>query len=212
MSGLRGWLVVLFLTALAVWHTPVPAQAHKVRLFAQVEDGVIRGYGYFSKSSRAQNRPLIVYGPGGEELGRTQTDAQGEFSFKPRVRCDHRLVLDAGEGHQGEFTVRAAELPQDLEPQGQGASGPGQEKVGPAPEEKKDPDPRADPGELDRVVSAALARELEPLKKQLAALRLQLNDYEDKVRWHDVLGGIGFIVGLAGAALLGLGRRSKRGG
>ena len=106
--------------------------------------------------------------------------------------------------------IQAAELPDGLVPYGQAAAAPGLDKK----TEKEQPAPSpappvkgSDSKELERIVSSAVAKELAPLNKQISALRQQLNDYEDKVRWHDVLGGIGFIVGFAGIWLLATGRR-----
>ncbi len=213
MNGLKRAGAVLGLSVLMMVVFITPALAHKVRVFAMVEGDLIKGYGYFSKSSRAQNCPVDFFGPKGEKMGRATTDQQGNFSFKPKIKCDHRLVLNAGEGHQGEFLIQAAELPDSLAPyQTQAGS--------PAPVRKtqndQPPSPAVQPGksldlkELDRIVSAAVAKQMAPLNKQIIALREQLNEYGDKVRWHDVLGGIGFIVGFAGIWLLVAGRR--RGG
>ena len=49
---------------------------------------------------------------------------------------------------------------------------------------------------------AALARLVEQaVARQLGPLRLELQQYADRVRLADLLGGIGFIFGLAGVAL-----------
>ncbi len=49
------------------------------------------------------------------------------------------------------------------------------------------------PADLQAAVERAVARQIRPLREQLDA-------YEDKIRWHDALGGVGYIVGLAGLA------------
>ena len=221
MTGLKPTGIVfsfLVLVALIILGAAGPAAAHRVRLFATVEGDTIQGYGYFSKSSRTKNCPLIFYGPRGKELGRVMTDGNGEFSYRVRVKCDHKLVLKAGEGHQAEFLIRAGELPDTLGvPQNTGGPAEPTAKAAPKQADPALPPGRAapsggtlDPAELSRIVSSAVARETEPLKKQLTALRRQLDEYEAKVRWHDVLGGIGFILGLAGVGLLVMNRR--RGG
>ena len=47
--------------------------------------------------------------------------------------------------------------------------------------------------ELEAVVEAVVSRHVTPLREQL-------NAYEDRLRWRDVLGGIGYILGLTGLA------------
>lgn len=48
------------------------------------------------------------------------------------------------------------------------------------------------------------------LLAEVAALRDQLHEYEQRVRLRDILGGIGYIVGIAGLAFYFLGVRCKR--
>ncbi len=202
------------MACLAVLLIIAPGEAHKARLFASVEGAEIKGYGYFSKSRRAKNCAVEFFGPGGRELGRAVTDDNGEFSFSVRVRCDHRLVLNCGEGHGAEFLIRADELPDNLEPySGPAAPNPAPKAGTEGSTDEKNSSGAVDaPKELSRVVASAVAAELAPLKKQIAALREQLAGYEDKVRWHDVLGGIGFIFGLAGVGLFFMARKRERKG
>jgi nickel transport protein len=44
---------------------------------------------------------------------------------------------------------------------------------------------------------------------ELVELRREFQDFRQEVRWHDVLGGIGYIVGVAGIAFYFLGVRRK---
>ena len=55
---------------------------------------------------------------------------------------------------------------------------------------------------IEAIIEAAVARHVGPLRQQIAA-------YEDKIRWHDVLGGIGYIVGMTGLACYFLARRDR---
>jgi nickel transport protein len=54
--------------------------------------------------------------------------------------------------------------------------------------------------EIEQVVETAVSRQIRPLREQLEA-------YESKTRLHDTLGGIGYIVGIAGIAFYFMGRR-----
>ena len=62
----------------------------------------------------------------------------------------------------------------------------------------------ADPGreELESMIGAAVAMRLRPLVREI-------RDLKDEIRLHDILGGIGYIVGLAGVAFYFLGTRKR---
>ncbi|WP_343867009.1 hypothetical protein [Caenispirillum bisanense] len=57
---------------------------------------------------------------------------------------------------------------------------------------------------LEDTIARAVAREVNPLREQLEA-------YEEKVRLHDILGGLGWIAGLTGIAFYILARRRSGG-
>ena len=199
-----------------------PATAHKLTVFAAVQGTKISGEAYFRGGAPVRKATIAVLGPKGEKLGETTTDEEGKFTFVPRVRCDHRLVASAGEGHAAEFTVAADELPRGL-PAELGESGKGEPRVprvsgmGVSPVRALSPElPRADEAPLLRNSSraggdsiAALADRLEGVEKQVVKLREELVRYEDRVRLHDVLGGIGCILGLMGLTFYFLGVRRK---
>ncbi len=175
------------------------AQAHRVKLFAAGEGDEISGYAYFPGGARAKGCSIAVYAPDGTKLGETRTDSKGEFSFRTRRRCDHRLVLDAGDGHRAEFTVSAAELGPEL-PDGSGAGAPAPRAVSPPSGSAAAASTPTGPGDLGKLLDRTLARRLRPLEERL-------DRYEDRVRWHDVIGGIGYILGLAGLYVLVKSRR-----
>ncbi len=51
----------------------------------------------------------------------------------------------------------------------------------------------------------------EAVASQVRPLREQLNDYQDQVRFRDIVGGIGYIFGLAGITLWLRAARRPRG-
>lgn len=204
---------------LAIFLSTAPVWAHKLTVFAAAQGKTIAGEAYFRGGSPVRGVPVAVLGAGGEKLGELTTNDEGKFTFEPRVRVDHRFVVNAGEGHTGEFVVQAAELPATL-PAGEGsavsAALPKKEpenKGGQAAPVLVDSSggtesrPNKPAGEDDST--AALSARIEQLNQQVAELRKDLVHYQDEVRLHDLLGGIGVILGFMGLTFYFLGVRRK---
>jgi len=179
-----------------------PAQAHKVKVFASAEGPVITGYAYFPGGGRIKGGRVDIHGPDGQKLAQVMTDERGEFSFQAQARIDHLLVLDAGQGHLARFLVEAEELPESL------PGGGGTKTASPpaAPADNAPIPDRATISEerLAELIDQAVSRQIRPLRSQIEA-------FQEKIYWHDVLGGIGYIIGLMGLSLYFLGRRRSKG-
>ena len=131
--------------------------AHGVHVSAYFHDGAIHGEAHFPDDTPVRKATVTAFDPAGEEIGRTTTDEKGEFSLETKFRCDHRLLVDTGDGHGGEYTVRATEL----------------------------------------------------LGDPLEDIRQKLDDLREQLWLRDVLGGLGYIVGITGIAFYFLGVRRK---
>ena len=166
------------------------AYAHRVNVFASVENGRVKVEAYFSGGAKAKNCDVLVYGAGGAERLKLKTDAAGEANFAPAKAEDLKIVVETPDGHRGEYKMKAAEL---------GASDiarkavPSQAAEAPA----RDGDETAD------------------LKAKLAALRAQLGEMrkaQDNISARDVIAGLGFIFGLTALCALLWRKRSEGGG
>lgn len=192
LAGLAGSLLAV-----------TPVSAHKLHVFAYAEGATIRGEVYARGGEMVHQAVVTAYGPGGERLGEAATDKEGKFVLKAAMRCDHRLVADAGGGHQAEFTLTAAELPDSLPPKANQAESP--QPVVRTPETPEPLAPHASPVDQEQILA-----QLAALERQIVQLRKQIDGYEEKTRWHDVLGGLGYILGLMGLAYYFLGRKKAR--
>lgn len=185
-------LAALLLTAAS------PALAHKLKLFATAQGAEISGYAYFTGGDRAMGAALTAAAPDGTVLFSGVTGTDGGFRFTAARRVDHVLTVDGGDGHQARITLGADVLPPSLPG---GTEAEAARALAPAPPPQAAPSaPSAD---IQALIEAAVARQIRPLREQLDA-------YQDQVRWHDVAGGIGTIIGLAGLAFgltRGRGRR-----
>jgi nickel transport protein len=191
-----------------------PAAAHSVFVFAGVTDHRIQGEVYFRGGTPARDAKVTLLGPGGETLGNTTTDEKGEFTFAVRVRCDHKLIADVGEGHRAEFTVSAEELPDDLPAPGGAGSPPAKQ-----PDHAEAASPHqpahnaAPPASTESLRTApnaeSLKADLQALQRQIARLQKDLNRSESELRLRDILGGVGYILGIMGLVFYFLGVRRK---
>jgi nickel transport protein len=189
--------------ALAVTGLGNTARGHKLNVFAVAEGNVIRGEAFSRDGTPVREAKVAILDPAGDRLGETTTDGEGKFSFEARFRCDHHLVLDAGAGHVAKHIVRAEELPGHLPARGAAAASP--DHAAERPEvgaTSGSPSSGSAPGSLEE--------KLDNLIRQITELRKQINRYEQRKRFHDVLGGIGYIVGLSGLAFYFLGARRKQ--
>lgn len=192
MVGRIAALVLIFASILG---TTSPVLAHKVVLVVYVTGSLVEGEVGFSNGDIAAGAIVEVFGPNGEQLHRLQTDSDGFFEFDAKSRVDHIVKVDLGAGHVAEARVAAAELPTSL----------GGE-VAVATNAENSPATAAAPAssaDLEAMIQAAVASQIRPLRQQLA-------QYENKVRWNDVLGGIGYILGLTGIAAYLQSRRQNR--
>lgn len=88
------------------------ASAHKVILFAWVEDGMIFTQGSFGSKRKAKDCVITVFDENGQVVHTGRTDAQGEYAFKipNNIVSDLLLKLEAGTGHQAQWTIPETEL------------------------------------------------------------------------------------------------------
>lgn len=177
------------------WGTP--AEAHKIQVFAAVHGQRIEGQAYVPGGDPVRGRPVQILDPAGQLLGETVTDQDGRFTFQPDRVCDHTLVVDAGLGHKARFTVPASELPADLGPADPAT--PASSAAG-VPHTTRN-SPRSDDD---------LAMRIEALHQQVIALRADVDRWKSQLRTQDVLGGVGYILGITGLAFFLWGSRQKK--
>lgn len=175
-----------------------PALAHKMKVFASASGTAISGYAYFSGDSRAMQARVTAVGSDGGPVFEGLTDDQGQFGFQATRRMDHIISVDGNDGHVASFTITAAELPDSLPAV---IAGGAAQSPAPAPLPRTDGNP-ADSNDLRAFIDQSIARQIRPLREQIDA-------YQEKIWWHDVIGGIGYIVGLAGLAFGWANRRPR---
>jgi len=187
------------------------ASAHKVNIFAYAEgDTVVTESGY-SRSSRVQHGTVEVRNAADNELLLSgTTDENGVFSFtvpeKAKAgKMDLLLIVNAGVGHKGDWTVKYGEY---AESAAAPAATADETAAAPAAVEEAVPAasaaaPAAAPAPVDTAaIEAVVRREVAPIKQML----LEMHDSGPGV--VEIVGGIGWIFGLFGVAAYVKSRKS----
>ena len=198
--------------------TAVSAQAHRVNIFAWTEGNeVVAECGFNGGNKVKQGQVVIFDAATGAKLAEGRTDDLGVYRFPISAEGKAhgvRIVIKAGEGHQNEWTVDAAELA-TIPPGTAATSAPAvSPAVAPAAASTLQPQaaPKADKSpaqqtanisaaEMQNIVNTALDAKLGPIRKELAEMRVA------RPGFSEIFGGIGWLVGLAGIALYFKGRR-----
>ena len=165
--------------------------AHRVNIFAWVEGGMVHTESKFSNGKPVKGGEVSVFNLQGESLISGKTDEGGFFSFPVPAKAGLKVVLDATMGHRAEWIIAANEIAPV-------SSSPGAEKaVVPAPPAVTDETPAPfsiTAPELEKVIDAILERRLQPIQSALTDRR------DSPPNLRDVIGGLGYILGLMGVA------------
>ncbi|ADU97485.1 hypothetical protein Theam_1524 [Thermovibrio ammonificans HB-1] len=177
-----------------------PALAHKISAFVDVEDNTVHLVSYFSDGTPVKNGKVEVLDSSGKVVLTGRTDKNGEFDFKVKKPGTYTAVVIAELGHRAKasFTVGKEELqpPAPSSPSGSSAVSKVSEPVaskGCAVSEQ----------ELRKIIR----EELDPIHREL----LKIEEQNAKVSFKDVVGGLGWIMGIFGAAALALSYRRRDG-
>jgi nickel transport protein len=176
------------------------AFAHKIVASVWTEGNAIEGEVGFSNGDMAPEGTRVeVLSPDGKVLGETLTDADGLFRFVPDQPVAHTFRANLGAGHFAEAALGADELPLALI---RGAAAANSESADPAIGATSPVPPALATADLEVLINEALRREIQPLRKELAA-------YREKNDLQSVLGGLGYICGIFGLAFFIYARRGN---
>ncbi|MBW1805305.1 MAG: hypothetical protein JRJ06_02855 [Deltaproteobacteria bacterium] len=192
-SKTKSWeprLLITFFMIIVLFFSLVPgAHAHKVYLFAWVEGDTVYTDSYFSGKKKVQNGLIKVFDTYDKEILQGKTDKNGEFSFKVPGSKDLMIVLESSMGHRTEYLLKANEITGIKKSSGE----PGE-----AMEPGTSPDAPVEVcmEEIKETIEEALDSRLRPISRRLADL-----EKEKGPGLTEILGGIGYIIGIMGLAL-----------
>lgn len=193
-------MAALSVLAMSVF-VPAPAMAHRATVFAWVDGDTVHVISKFSGGRKGKNALIEVYDTRGNLLHTGNTDSEGKMVFSAPQKSDLKIVLRAGMGHRAEWTVRADEFEKHTHPEQPAVA---------ASESKKPASSMAEPSDrplsADQVISLveqALDRKLKPIMQMLSENR------QTGPTISDIVGGLGYILGLVGLGAYIQFRRNK---
>ncbi len=202
---------LLILAALSL--LPSTSQAHRILVFAYGDGPSIVGETSFSSGRKAKDVTITVMDEASKKvLATTKTNDKGEFKIAipeeaAKKQLNLLIVANAGDGHRGEWHMAAEDY---IEGAAEANDEAAPDVTTPAvttkaPEERQaagstpvsQPQPAVQcltAKEIERIVEKTMDRKLAPVKHMLALA------CEPGPSVTDILGGIGYIIGLGGIA------------
>jgi len=191
MKSILIGLVVLILL-------PSATLAHKVNLFAYADNGMVYTESYFSDGRKVMNSTVEVFDAKNNKLLLTgKTDKNGEFSFKIPQANVLRIVLTASMGHKNEYLLSKDEVKDAL-----GMVSASEKSLPESVErEKKETSPKnmtqIYDNQLKFFIEQAVEKKTAPIMRKLIKIEKQIQ----KPSLQEILGGIGYILGLMGIGI-----------
>jgi len=190
-------LIFLFLTIIMI---NISAFAHKVNIFAYVEGDKVYTESYFSDGKKCVESKIEVFDNQGDKLLEGLTDKEGMFSFKifPEDVIDGnlKLVLTASMGHRAEYIIRADELG-DIR-------GLIEEKIEEPVSVISPETSSVDLKEIQSIIEDTLSEKLKPIIREIREIK---KSQEDRISPTEIIGGIGYIIGIFGIVAYFLSRK-----
>jgi len=190
------YLILIFIFLIIIMIN-ISAFAHKVNIFAYVEGDKVYTESYFNDGKKCVDSKIEVFDSHGNKLLEGLTDGEGEFSFKvPPEDGDLRIVLTASMGHRAEYIIRADELGD--------VSGLVEEKIE-EPVSAVSPEVSSfDLKEIQSLIEDTLDEKLEPIMREMREIK---KSQEDRISPTEIIGGIGYIIGIFGIIAYFLSRK-----
>lgn len=194
------WMAAAALCTALFFLTAGQASAHKVNIYAYEEGGKIHTESYFVDGTPARDSRVTAYDKNGKVVAEGRTNDDGVFVFSVEHPGDLRIVLEASMGHRNEILLPAADTvsggAEPMPEQGKnalvandsGAPGAASAPQGPS---------------LDKAIDRVLARRLGPIQESIINIQRAM----ERPSLSQILGGLGYIIGIAGAFLWGMSRK-----
>ena len=184
----RVWLLLIVVTLLF----PIVASAHRISVFAYQEGNKIRIEGFFSDGTPTKQAAVEVYDASGKKLYSGRTNEKGTLAFDmPKAEGKLKIVLIASMGHRAETIFKLKKAGAGTVSDSQSA-GVAEKMVQPKPAAFPEKAAGISEQEIRSIVRDEVAKAIQPVMRALA------KQEAEKVSFSDIVGGIGWILGLMG--------------
>ena len=195
----KPYLILIFIFLIIIMIN-ISAFAHKVNIFAYVEEGKIYTESYFSDGKKCVESKIEVFDNQGNKLLEGLTDKEGMFSFEipaeDVIGGDLKLVLTASMGHRAEYIIRADELG-DIK-------GLIEEKIEEPVSVISPETSSVELKEIQSIIEDTLDEKLKPIMREIREIK---KSQEDRISPTEIIGGIGYIIGIFGIIAYFLSRK-----
>ncbi|PIP46320.1 MAG: hypothetical protein COX16_09470 [Deltaproteobacteria bacterium CG23_combo_of_CG06-09_8_20_14_all_51_20] len=191
-------IAVFLVAALIILGLQSDCLAHRVNVFAWVDGDMIMVEAKFAGGKRVMGGAIKVMDETGKLIHEGKTDEKGSYAFAIPARGALTIVVEAGQGHRGEWNLVVED---EGKKQDSGASASKEEASGERSPSRPEAALQVDAAEIRKMIEDAVGKKLRPLTEIIIASR------EKDFSLRDIMGGIGYIIGLVGLAAY---FRSKR--
>jgi len=171
--------------------------AHKVSVFGYREGNCIKGESYFPDGSPCKGCIVEILDIQGKKLAQTVTNEKGYFKVQTNEKGPIKIKLIAGEGHLAEYEIEGLKesVPKEISENSKFSQNTSKNS-------SKILDSKIqtsiDKNELNEIIREVVAEETEGIKSMLMDLKKDMN----KAKFHEIIGGIGYIFGIWGIIAL----------
>ena len=181
----------------------ISAAAHRMDLYVFVDGAVIYGETRYVPSGAPNAGHVRVRTPDGALLAEFPLESDGSFQYQTPVRGDLNIQVDTPDAHRATYVLTEAELPEALPRWDDDVDTVATNEVTDI-SDVVTADPSASPVvTLPDHASQDLLNTIEQsidraVMRQSAVLRNEIARIEHRIRFRDILGGIGYIAGFIG--------------
>ncbi len=199
----KNYFTISILTIVAMCLLNTPSSAHRVIVFSSFNGQKIVVEGYLPGGTKVNGAKVEVRDESGKIVVQGKTDSNGVFSFVPKKSGEYFITLNAGLGHLAKTSIdiknasahtSAQQISQKKGPESRSHLAVFTDKRKAVPLKGLKPEEQ-----LRQIIRDSVS----PLEQEIIALRKA----QEKVRIRDIIGGIGYILGLFGIVALIKSRR-----
>jgi len=193
------YLILIFIFLIIIMIN-ISAFAHKVNIFAYVEGDKVYTESYFNDGKKCIDSKIEAFDNQGNKLLEGLTDEEGTFSFEVPaedvIDGDLKLVLTASMGHRAEYIIRADELGNIKDLMGENI----EEPISAVSTETSSIGLK----ETQSIIEDTLDEKLKPIMREIREIK---KSQEGRISPTEIIGGIGYIIGIFGIVAYFLSRK-----